>query len=191
MVRLWQRMAENFGHRWSSTYHELPSELWVGTLAELTDDQIARGLHKCIARGDDWPPSAGAFHRLCLGTYEDYGLLDPQAAYTAATRGEMWRKGVYHTVTAISTAYDFRRMDGQKAERLFLGGYERTLEACRRGQALREVPPPPDPARTLERSRTWNPSERSKKIAEDNLDAMRRTLGMPPHPDRTDEEKQP
>jgi hypothetical protein len=179
MARLWDRMTGAYGHRWSSTYAEV-NDLWVRTLADLSDDQIARGLGKCVASGYEWPPSCGRFYQLCLGTYADYGLLEPQAAYTAATRGEMRHKGIYHTITTISTPYDFRRMDGGKAERLFLDGYELTLKACRQGEPLRHGSAPPDPARTLEHSsqRPWKPGELSRQIAERELRKMRELLDM-------------
>lgn len=60
--RLWLRMTEMFGHRWTTHYGNEPTTTWVSGLATLTDQQIARGLRTTATAGHDWPPSLPQFY---------------------------------------------------------------------------------------------------------------------------------
>lgn len=67
LSRLWERMAEIYGHRWTSAYGLVASEnaSWAAGIASLTGQQIAKGLSELVKAGDEWPPSLPAFLRLC------------------------------------------------------------------------------------------------------------------------------
>ena len=66
MVRLWLRMVEIYGHKWTSSYGETPNESWIRCLADVEPAQIAKGLNALLARGDEWPPTAVGFRNLCI-----------------------------------------------------------------------------------------------------------------------------
>lgn len=68
---LWLRMAEIYGHRWTSAYGEDPDtgagETWAKGLAGVSTPQLAAGLGACIASADPWPPTLPEFRARCLG----------------------------------------------------------------------------------------------------------------------------
>jgi hypothetical protein len=69
MERLWQRMAEIYGHRWTSSYGVEPADTWARALAHVDGEGMARALQACIDRAgqraergeEDWPPTLGEF----------------------------------------------------------------------------------------------------------------------------------
>lgn len=73
MVPLWEHMTGIYGHKWVSSFGEEVSETWVRGCADLTGDELVRGLHSCLYRSqsnlragdDDWPPTLGEFQLLC------------------------------------------------------------------------------------------------------------------------------
>ena len=64
---LWLRMARIYGHKWVSGFGESDDGTWLTGLKELTPQQLADGLHRCIEGGEEWPPSLPQFRSLCLG----------------------------------------------------------------------------------------------------------------------------
>lgn len=185
MARLWEVMTEAFGHRWSGAFHETPNKTWTRALAELTNEQMARGVTKTIASAEDWPPSVGKFRDLCLGSYADHGLLPAASAWKAAGQGRLEVRGIYHAITQVSTPYDFRRMPADKAQRLFEKAWAITLEHCREGRPLRQPPSPVSHDRRLEEQ---GPNEAMKRRGEDALRQIRERLNMNREPGEDDEQ---
>ena len=72
MGQLWERLAEMYGHRWTSSYGaDDRNGTWRKGLAGLTPQQIGAGLIACLKRrprdGDeDWPPTLNEFRAMCL-----------------------------------------------------------------------------------------------------------------------------
>lgn len=66
LARLWLRMTEVYGHKFTSSYGTEPNESWARCLAELNPHQIAQGLSRLTDREDTWPPTAIEFRNLCL-----------------------------------------------------------------------------------------------------------------------------
>lgn len=77
-MKIWSRMAQMYGHKWSSAYGNALDEgeltdtaqLWRRSLSGLTPQQIANGLSKCLERDDEWPPSLPAFRSLCTAMHD-------------------------------------------------------------------------------------------------------------------------
>jgi len=91
IYNIWARMADLFGHRWTSAYGEDPyqdgaGDTWARALAGLTPEEIGAGLRKVSTRCGEWPPTAPEFRGLCEPTAEDLGLPDEEAAFTEAAR---------------------------------------------------------------------------------------------------------
>lgn len=65
--RLWQRMIEAYGHKWVSNYGLTPNETWKAGLADMSTDEIKRGLIalKNFQDDDGWPPTLLQFVDLC------------------------------------------------------------------------------------------------------------------------------
>ena len=67
--RLWTRMTEIYGHKWTTNYGTPADgafDTWTKALADLTSEQIAQGVRRCMSRADEWPPTLPAFRQLCL-----------------------------------------------------------------------------------------------------------------------------
>ena len=64
--RLWQRMAEVFGHSWVSSFGTEPNDSWKDLLADLNEEDIRFGLIALRrAWKSDFPPNAIQFRALC------------------------------------------------------------------------------------------------------------------------------
>lgn len=65
--RLWIRMAEVYGHKWSSQYGSKPAQSWIDGLADMEVKEIRDGLLALKDwQGDDgWPPTLFEFRQLC------------------------------------------------------------------------------------------------------------------------------
>lgn len=66
--KLWQRMLELYGRQWEASYGHVDGDAfpaWRDALAELSADQVKRGLDSVIAEGNEFPPNLIKFLRLC------------------------------------------------------------------------------------------------------------------------------
>lgn len=57
-----------FGHTWASQQGDAPNDTWLRGLAGVRNDQYAKGLQRCLDRGDTFPPTLPEFRAMCLGT---------------------------------------------------------------------------------------------------------------------------
>lgn len=67
-------MANLFGHKWVASFGALPDpdRVWQACLQDVTEEQVRVGLSKLAVSGDEWPPGAPAFRKICLGEDEHY-----------------------------------------------------------------------------------------------------------------------
>ena len=67
-------MASMYGHRWTTAYGDEvdPDGVWAATLDGIEWQYIRKGLGEIAKRGDDWPPSAPEFRRICSGESEHW-----------------------------------------------------------------------------------------------------------------------
>lgn len=148
MRRLWQRMAEIYGHRWTSAYGEDAGagagQTWAKGLAGLSPAQIAVGVEAALVSADEWPPTLPAFRAMCFAI----------PAF-AAVRAELYardsdRSPFSRLAWSHLDAHRFRMADADKADRLLREAYEAAREHVMRGGALPEplvelAPPAPAP----------------------------------------------
>lgn len=69
MVAFWKRMREYFGANWIREYGDVDDEAiqaWQNALKDYGEDQIARGVKACQNWQSAFPPTLGAFLKLCL-----------------------------------------------------------------------------------------------------------------------------
>lgn len=75
IAALWARFSHLYGNRWVSVYGEALSAdgilqpvaaTWSRALANLTADDLARGLHACLDRAGPFLPDLPEFRALCL-----------------------------------------------------------------------------------------------------------------------------
>lgn len=64
--RLWSRMTQLYGHKWTSSYGEFDQDdTWAMGLADLSLDQIKTGFVACLDSDEEWPPTLPQFRQLC------------------------------------------------------------------------------------------------------------------------------
>ncbi len=61
-------MAEMYGHKWTSQHGvDVDKEgVWRKALTGVSPRQFADGLNLVVTEGDEWPPAAPVFRKLCL-----------------------------------------------------------------------------------------------------------------------------
>jgi hypothetical protein len=134
--RLWIRMAEIFGHKWTSQYGEDAAtgagDTWARGLAGLSTRQIATGLDRLIA-AEDWPPSLPEFRRLCFGIPSEVQVTLELHAKDSD------RSPFTRLVWSRLDVYAFGRADQVRAERMLHDAYVLAKEHVMSGG---ELPPP-------------------------------------------------
>lgn len=145
---LWVRMAEIYGHRWTSSYGDSTEQdgaagTWAKGLAGLTPAQVADGLRACVVRSDPWPPTLPEFRALCLAIPSLAETDAEVAAYIAASQ----RTGATATLSRFGRlalefldSYRWRHAQEDKADRLMRDAYEQAREHVMRGGELPEEP---------------------------------------------------
>lgn len=138
MRRLWQRMTEIYGHRWTSAYGEdaagSAGKTWARGLSGVAPAQIAAGLEEALVSADDWPPTLPRFRAMCMG-------IPPLAAVRAnIAGGAAIRDRFAALVWQNLDAYRWRNADAETADRLLRDAYEVAKERVMRGE---ELPPAP------------------------------------------------
>lgn len=74
--KFWVRMAQIYGHKWTSNYGTEPTKPWIDLIGHMAHEKIAFGLTELIRTGDAWPPSLIEFNRMCQGFHQkDIKLL--------------------------------------------------------------------------------------------------------------------
>ena len=136
--RLWLRMVEMFGHRWTTSFGDNPRKLagetWAMGLAGLTPDQIAAGISACMASADPWPPTLPEFRAMCL-----------QIPSMATVRSDLVRTNAERLpftrlVWQKLDTWAFSRLDTERADRLLREAYADAREAVMRGHPMPEAP---------------------------------------------------
>lgn len=142
MRRLWQHMAEVYGHRWTSAYGDdagaSAGQTWARGLCGLSRAQIGAGLKAALASAEEWPPTLPRFRAMCFG-------IPAFAAVRAEVNARDSRRSPF-AVLAWSKldAQRYRMADSDKADRLLREAYDLATEFVIRGGAL------PEPAVEIE-----------------------------------------
>ena len=142
-------MTEMYGHRWTASFGVSAdqSHAWAATLAGLSGAQIASGLAALVERGDDWPPSAPDFRKLCEGASpEALGLPSVAAAFREACRNAhpaaaaCWSHEAVHHAACETGFHELRSLPESKSRALFERTYAVTVRMLLAGEPLREIP---------------------------------------------------
>jgi hypothetical protein len=80
MAKLWERMIEMYGHKFISSYGEVPSDTWTRALAGCSPQGIAKGIRACFQRQDSWPPTLPEFVEMCREHPRSLYFHSPMAA---------------------------------------------------------------------------------------------------------------
>jgi hypothetical protein len=138
MDKLWIKMAEFYGHRWTSSFGVIadPEHTWAKVLSGVTKEQLANGLHALVERSAefDWPPPANVFLSLCL---QIKGLPSEAQAWDEARSGNYSHKAVRIAAEATST-FDLHTAEhGDKSLRQrFERNYAIVMRRAQTGQPL-------------------------------------------------------
>lgn len=63
--RVWKRMLQIYGARFTESYGEKPTEPWIAAIDDLTDQQIAFGIRQVMRDTPIHPPTLGQFAKAC------------------------------------------------------------------------------------------------------------------------------
>ena len=148
MDRLWLRMTEIFGHKWTSQYGDSPLATWAKGLGKLSASEIAIGVNKCAASTMPWPPSLPDFRAMCEPSPTDFGLPDDEKAYREACRNAhpcmagitKWsHNAVYHA--AVETGfYNLNTLPMPTSRKLFERNYAIAVRMVMAGEPLKSMP---------------------------------------------------
>lgn len=168
---LWVRMAEIYGHRWTSAYGETADdagagETWAKGLAGITPEQLADGLKACVASADPWPPTLPEFRARCLG-------IPPLAQVRLELRGGAHSRFTLQVWQGIDS-FRFKQAPSEQSDRLLRDAYELAREHVMRGGEL-----PPLPAAAIGASGAA-PAARKKdpRVRDANYAQIREHLGI-------------
>lgn len=138
MDKLWIKMAEMYGHRWTSNFGVSadPGHSWATVLKGLTGEQLANGLNELVERADefDWPPPANVFRSMCL---QVPGLPSEAQAWDEARAGTYSHPAVRIAAEATSTFDLHTAKNNDKALRQrFERNYAIVMRRAQTGQPL-------------------------------------------------------
>jgi len=185
--RLWRRMTEVYGHRWTAQYGPEPAPgrshptlaTWARGLAGVGPAGLARGLERVVQAGGPWPPALPEFREMCRARPGDFGLPAPQAALEEAARARRTgRPGAWsHPAVGLAAESAFRMpfATGLERERAFLRAYRHLTARVVAGRPLAPLPaealgPPPEPPAS--------PAEARRHLA-----ALKAVVGLAPEGD--------
>ena len=161
--RIWQRMAEIYGHRWTSAYGEeagAAAQTWAKGLSGLSIDQIARGIDSCILAADGWPPTLPEFRALCLGiptlAAAKLAINDASNAFSRL----MWMR---------MDKFQMRTAPQDRADAIITGAYELAREHIMRGGAY---PAPPEALIAREPEKRVPATEDTAKAAFERIQSL-------------------
>lgn len=63
--RLWQRMAETYGHKWVSSFGEKPTLPWINKINNSEPLFLKAGIDEMFIQLPEWPPTLPEFISLC------------------------------------------------------------------------------------------------------------------------------
>lgn len=148
MRTFWVRMAEIYGHKWTSAYGddsgpEGAAGTWAKGLAGVTPAQVSTGLQACLVAIDPWPPTLPEFRAMCLGV--------PTFAAVRADADKV--KPFTVLVWQHLDGYLYKNASADKADKMLKDAYELAREHVMKGGAL---PEPASGAIEQERKK-WEP----------------------------------
>lgn len=173
MRTLWLRMAEIYGHRWTSAYGDNPdqgaAQTWAKGLEHLTPAQLAHGLTTAIASADGWPPTLPEFRSMCLGI-PTFAAVKHELR---STKESGKRSPFIRQVWTFIDGYLLARADADKADRMLRDAYLLAAEYVMRGGQL------PSPAEAvIEHEKHARPTPADPAVARRYLDEIGKQLGM-------------
>lgn len=147
MDRLWIRMAEIFGHKWTSQYGDTPLDTWANRLGAMSAEEIAFGVNACAGSSLQWPPSLPDFCRLCKPDLSALGIHDEESAFLEASRHAHEPNDYIFTHEVVRMAgesvgwYDLQRCypNEDSLRKRFRAAYGALVGKVQRGEPLTEV----------------------------------------------------
>lgn len=134
--KLWTKMTEMYGHRWTGSVGVLADQdhAWATVLGGLNGMQIASGLGMLVERADDWPPSAPEFRAMCLHVP---GLPSAVAAWHQALEGRYEHEAV-RVAAKLTGVYDLKsaRLNDRALQQIFDRNYRIVCQRAQNGQPL-------------------------------------------------------
>lgn len=129
MRTLWTRMAEIYGHKFTSAFGDSEShaaKTWAKGLTGIGPQQLANGLEACLVSADPWPPTLPEFRARCLS-------VPSLAAVKLDLRNSRKRALFTHLVWSFVDHTAYGNAHGDKSDRMLRDAYELAREHVMRG----------------------------------------------------------
>jgi hypothetical protein len=136
--KLWIKMAEFYGHRWTSSFGLVadPEHTWARALKDVNGIQLANGLNALMDQPNefDWPPPANVFRDLCM---QVKGMPTEAEAWNEALMGTYTHEAVRIAAEATST-FDLKsaRPGDKVLRQRFERNYAIVMRRAQTGQPL-------------------------------------------------------
>ena len=145
--RLWLKMAEMYGHRWTANFGVKADQdsAWATVLAGLNGQQLANGLNILVDKGEefDWPPPAPVFRAMCL---QVPGLPTEDEAWEQALRG-VYKHKIVEVSAKLTGTFDLQttRLDDKAMRKVFARNFAVVRARAVMGKPLEdEIPLGPE-----------------------------------------------
>jgi hypothetical protein len=175
MRTLWLRMAEIYGHRWTSSFGDNPDQgagvTWAKGLEQLTPTQLAHGLSAAITSTDGWPPTLPEFRAMCMDI-PSIAVVRHRMAYPGETISPFMRQ-----FWAYLNTVEYNSGDEYRCERAVKEAYELTSE-----HVMRSKPLPAEAAAAIGHSKREKPTPADPAVARRYLDEIGKQLGISDEP---------
>lgn len=175
MRRLWLRMAEIYGHKWTSAYGDNPDEgaakTWAKGLGDLSTKQIAAGVERLLTSADEWPPALPRFRAIC------FGIPSLAAVKLDLKKGAKAPSPFARMVWSNVDSFRYRNATAEAADFLLKDAYEIAREAVMSGAPL-----PGEPVGTLDAPKPEKPVPASPETAKAHLAEIQKILGVVDEP---------
>ena len=172
MRTLWLRMAEIYGHRWTSAYGEDAAlgagNTWEKGLSDCSPKQLANGLSAALVSADPWPPTLPQFRAMCLD-------IPSLASVVLIIRGRAEPTPFARLVLSHIDSYRLRSTDAEKADRIIRDAYEMSREYVMAGGKLAD-----DPVAAIEHDRAPTSKPADPAVAREHLDRIAALLKIEP-----------
>jgi hypothetical protein len=89
-------MTETFGHAWTSSYGETPSDTWLAMLIDMTPEELRTGLIACANWTERFPPTLPQFRALCRPRREEAHQVFRRLPEPEEVRTQRREQGLAH-----------------------------------------------------------------------------------------------
>ena len=169
IATLWHQLTDIYGARFVNQYGERDSGVWYQALHDLTNDDVAFGLHALLRdiRFETWPPNCTQFRHLCQSKPNLNQLPSVHQAFNEARENLLFSspRSWSHPAVKFTVKYvgiqEVNAADKSRAFKAFSNAYTRVCERIAKGHL---VPHVADEDVVIHKKKSQNPPRLSQLI---------------------------